>query len=122
MHKVKLAWAWLMANLWALWATVFLGIATLWLMRSRKAQIPLGVNLGSVRTGESSLPTVWEEAAALGAEEAAHHREVREKIIAERERELGKIEVQEQELDKIQQEQIPTKRTEEVASWLEKNL
>lgn len=122
MYRVKLAWAWLMANMWALWAAVFMGIAAVWLMRSRKPQIPAGINLGSVRTGEASMPTVWEEAAAFGAEEAAHHREEREKIIADRERELGQIGVQEQKLDEIQQEQNPTKRTEEMAAWLEDNL
>lgn len=120
MHRVKVAWSWLMAHMWALWAAVFLGIAALWLVRERKAKLAATPKLGG--DAGQAAPSVWEEAAAFGAEEAAWHRQQREQIITQRAHDLGLIQVQEQELDKIQQVEDTSKRNEEMARWLEQNL
>lgn len=118
--KVKLAWAWLMANLWSLWALVCLGIAAAWLIGRRRPSQAAPADL-SKRVG-APAPSVWEEAAAFGAEEAQHHREIRERIITERERELGHIQEQREDLDKIQKKEDTAERNEEMAAWLENNL
>lgn len=122
MHRVKVAWAWLMAHMWALWAAVFLGIAALWLVRERKAKLAAAPKLGGAAGQVGAGPSIWEEAAAFGAEEAAWHRQQREQIITQRAHDLGLIQVQEQELDKIQQVEDTSKRNEEMARWLEQNL
>lgn len=123
MHRVKVAWAWLMAHMWALWAAVFLAIAALWLVRERKAKIAASPKLGGGAAGQTGAgSSIWEEAAAFGAEEAAWHRQQREQIITQRAHDLGLIQVQEQKLDEIQRVEDTSKRNEEMATWLEQNL
>jgi hypothetical protein len=118
MYRLRLAWRWLMANVWALWAAVFLMIALLWLKTTRRKQTYSAPS-------DPAIPitlTIWEEAAAFGAEEARWHRDQRDQILETRAHDLSKIEVKEAQLDEIKLHDDTSKRTEEMATWLEKNL
>lgn len=116
LSKLRWIWAWVLEHLWALWAAIFLAIAAVWLVGRRKPDPK------ALPPSPGKLPTVWEEAAALGAEEAAHQREVRDQIVAQRSEELGKVEVKEEQLEQIKRVEDQQQRNEEIAAWLEREL